>query len=190
MLDADESTSSGSNGTEIHRRVCSAAEIFTRYSNQIRAIIAFQIEDKSKADDVFQQFFISLVRKPIPANIEEVEKYLYRALANDVIDVCRQANHYRDSLQKYAELHRNETIEEDPQESLLQVEATKEMFQLLDRRLSKRQAAVAWQHYGKGLSKTDTAKKINLDKKTVVRYLSLARKKMRKFIPQDIGDTK
>lgn len=195
MPDADESTFSRKDESprgqaETHQRVCSAAEVFSRYSSQIRAIIAFHLDDKSKIDDVFQQFFISLVYNPIPAHIQKVEKYLYKALANDVIDACRQANQYRESLQKYAEQHRYDKAAEDPQDKVLQVEATKDMFQLLEKRLSKLQAEVVWQHYGKGLSRTDTATKTNLDEGKVIRYISLARKKMRKFIPQHIGNTK
>ena len=195
MSDADESTFSRSGASpsgqaEMHERVCSAAEIFSKHSARIRAIIAFHVEDKSKVDDFFQQFFISLVRNPIPAHIEDVEKYLYRALANDVIDSCRQANQYRDRLQQYAEQHRYDETAEDPQDDVLHVEAAKEMFSLLEKRLSKLQAEVVWHHYGKGLSRKATARKTNLDEKTVVRYISLARKKMRKFIPHHTGNTK
>jgi len=190
MFDADENTFSGNNGTEIHGRVRSAAEVFAKYGNQIRAIIHFHVKDKSRADDVFQEFFVSLVHNPIPPHIEDVEAYLYRALTNDVIDVWRQVSNHRDGIQEYAESHRYDMIQEDPQSSFIQVEATREMFRLIERRLPKCEAAVLWQRVGNGLNVSDTAKRTHIDKRSVARYLSLARKRMRKFIPQDIGDTK
>ncbi|HUV64176.1 MAG TPA: RNA polymerase sigma factor [Sedimentisphaerales bacterium] len=189
MFDADENTFSGNNGTEIHRRVGSAAEVFAKYGTQIRAIICFHIKDKSKADDVFQDFFVSLVHNPIPPHLEDMEAYLYRALTNDVIDACRQTSNHQEGIQEYAELHRYDTMQENPQSNFIQVEATQEMFRLIESRLPKCEAAVVLQRYCNGLSITDTAKKTQLDKRSVARYLSLARKKMREFIPQDMGDT-
>ena len=191
MFDADESAFSGNNGTEIHNRVRSAAEVFAKYGNQIRAIIRFHLKDKSRADDVFQEFFVSLVHNPIPPHITDVEAYLYRALTNDVIDVWRQASNYRNGVQEYAESHRYDVIQDDPQSNFIQVEATKDMFRLIESRLPKCEAAVLWQRVGNGLNASDTAKRTNIDKRSVVRYLSLARKKMAKLIPHDIiGDTK
>ena len=190
MFDADESTFSGNNGTEIHNRVGSAAEFFAKYGKQIRAIIHFHVKDKSKAEDAFQDFFVSLVHNPIPPHIEDVETYLYKALTNDAIDVRRRANNYRDGIEEYAESRRYDMIQEDPQSSFIQVEATKEMFRLIESRLSKREAAVLWHRFATGLSTADTAKKTNMDANAVARYLSLAKKKIRKLIPQDLGDTK
>ncbi len=191
MFDADESAFSGNNGTEMHGRVQSAAEVFARYGDQIRAMIHFHVKDKSRADDVFQEFFVSLVRNPIPPHIEDVEAYLYRAVTNDVIDVWRQANNYQAGIREYAESRRYDMIQEDPQSSFIQVEATKEVFRLIESRLPKCEAAVLWQRVGNGLGASDTAKRTHIDKRSVVRYLSLARKKMAKLIPHDIiGDTK
>jgi RNA polymerase sigma factor (sigma-70 family) len=190
MFDAGESTFSGNNGTEMHNRVASAAEVFAKYGTQIRAIICFHITDKSKADDVFQDFFVSLVHHPIPPHLEDVEAYLYRALTNDVIDACRQTSNHHDGIQEYAELHRYDTIQEDPQSNFIHVEATQEMFRLIESRLPKCEAAVVLQRYCNGLNVSDTAKKTHIDKRSVARYLSLARKKMREFIPQDMEDTR
>ncbi len=187
MFDADESTFNGNNGTEMHNRVASAAEIFAKYGNQIRAIIHFHLEDKSRADDVFQDFFVSLVHNPIPAHIEDVKTYLYKALTHDAIDVCRRANNYREGVQKYTECHRYDQAQEDPQSNFVHVEGTKEMFRLIESRLSKREAAVLWHRFANGLSTADTAKKTNMDANAVARYLSLAKKKIRNLIPQDMG---
>lgn len=187
MFDAGESTFNGNNGAEIHARVQSAAEVFAKYGNHIHAIIQFHVKDKSRADDLFQDFFVSIVHNPIPAHIEDVETYLYKALTHDTIDVSRRASNYRDGIQKYAESHKYDVMQEDPQSSILHMEATEEMLQLLERRLSKREAAVLWHRCGNGLNTADTARETNMDKRSVTRYLSMARKKIRKLIPQDLG---
>src|SRR4030043_2237982 len=81
---------SETNRTEIRKRVGLAAEVFDRYGDKIRAIIHFNVKDKSREDDIFQEFFMSIIRKPIPSNIQDITAYLHKAVANDVIDVSRQ----------------------------------------------------------------------------------------------------
>lgn len=174
---------SGGNRREIRKRVGLASEVFDRFSDEIRAIIHFNVKDKSKADDIFQDFFMSLVQKPIPTEIQDIRAYLYRAVTNDVIDVSRQIKCHRDHIQKYAKCRKYYVIPEDPQNTVIQTENTQKMLRLIESRLSKREAEVVVQRYGQGLSTTDTAEKMNVNKKIVTRYLSAALKKMREFVP-------
>ncbi|MHC4207509.1 MAG: RNA polymerase sigma factor [Planctomycetota bacterium] len=185
MIDWKKSTiSSGKNRKNIQKKVRLAAEIFDRYGDEIRAIIHFNVKDKSKADDIFQDFFVSIVRKPIPPDIEDIKAYLYRAVTNDVIDVSRQKKCHQDHIKKYAECCKHFIIE-DPENIAIQMESTKKMFQLIETRLPKREAEAVLQRYGQGFSTTDTAKKMHTDKRIVSRYLSLALKKMREFVPEN-----
>ncbi|HUT45004.1 MAG TPA: sigma-70 family RNA polymerase sigma factor [Sedimentisphaerales bacterium] len=179
---------SETNRTEIRKRVGLAAKVFDRYGDEIRAIIHFNVKDKSKADDIFQEFFVSIVRKPIPSGIQNIRAYLYRAVTNDVIDVSRQMKCHQDHIQKYAECRKHFVIPEDPQNTVIQTENTKKMFHLIESRLPKHEAEVVVQRYSQGLSTTDTAEKMNVNKKNVSRYLSAALKKMREFVPNNEDD--
>lgn len=176
---------SGGNRREIRKRVGLASEVFDRFSDEIRAIIHFNVKDKSKADDIFQDFFMSLVQKPIPTEIQDIRAYLYRAVTNDVIDVSRQIKCHQDHIQRYAKGRKHYVIPEDPQNTVIQTENTQKMLRLIESRLSKREAEVVVQRYGQGLSTTDTAEKMNVNKKIVTRYLSAALKKMREFVPEN-----
>jgi RNA polymerase sigma factor (sigma-70 family) len=181
---------SSSNRTEIHERVRLAAEVFGEYGDDIRAIIYFNVTDQSRADDLFQDFFVSLVHNPIPPDIEDIKGYLYRAITNDVIDVRRQTRNHQEYVQKYAETQRSDMIQDDPQNGFIQAEATERMFRLMESYLSKREATAVVQRYAMGLSMAATAKKMHLNKTSVYRYLSKARGKMRRFMPEGIGDNK
>ena len=172
------------NRTEIRKRVGLAATVFDKYSDEIRAMIYFNVKDKSRADDIFQNFFVSIVRKPIPPDIQDIRGYLYRAVTNDVIDVAREKECRQNHIKKYAECCNSSITTEDPENIAIRMEDTKKMFQLIESRLSKREAQVVLQHYVQGFSITDTAKKIHVGKRNVSRYLSVALKKMREFIPQ------
>ena len=186
MTDGEKGTIfSGGNRTEIRKRVGLAEEIFDRYGDEIRAIIHFNVKDKSKADDIFQEFFVSIVHKPIPTDIQDIRAYLYRAVTNDVIDVSRQIKNHQDRIQKYAECRKYFVISEDPQDTAIQVENTKKMLQLIESHLPKREAEVVVQRFGHGFSTTDTAEKMQVDKRIVSRYLSAALKKMRQYVPEN-----
>ncbi|MGB2866052.1 MAG: sigma-70 family RNA polymerase sigma factor [Sedimentisphaerales bacterium] len=180
---------SETNGTEIRKRVGLAAEVIDRYGDEIRAIIHFNVKDKSKADDIFQEFFVSIVHKPIPSGIQDIRAYLYRAVTNDVIDVSRQIKCHQDHIQKYAECRKHFVISEDPQNTAIHTENAKKMFHLIESRLPKREAEVVVQRYGQGLSTTDTAENMSVNKRIVSRYLSIALKKMREFVPKNEDDT-
>ena len=189
MTDGEKGTIfSETDRTEIRKRVGLAAEVFKRYSDEIRAIIHFNVKDESKADDIFQEFFVSIVRKPIPSGIQDIRSYLYTAVTNDVIDASRQIKNHHDHVQKYAECRKHFVIPEDPQNTAIHMENTNKMFQLIENRLPKRQAEVIVQRYGYGLSTTDTAEKMNTDKRIISRYLTVALKKMREFVPENEDD--
>jgi RNA polymerase sigma factor (sigma-70 family) len=188
MSDADNRLPpNGDSRTEIHRRVGLAAEVFGKYSSEIRAMIGFNVKDKSKAEDLFQNFFISLVRNPIPPHISDIKAYLYRAVTNDVHDVFRRTKIHQESVEKYVEARKYDTVREDPQGRIIEAEETREMFRLIECRLPKRQATVVTHRYEKGLSAKDTAERMCVDKRSVYRYLSAAKKKLREFIPEKGG---
>ena len=67
-----------------------AAEIVSEYSDFIYMVIYSQVKNKSRVDDIFQDFFISLVSKPIPHNVKNIKSYLYKAVSNDIVDTQRQ----------------------------------------------------------------------------------------------------
>jgi RNA polymerase sigma factor (sigma-70 family) len=172
------------NRSEIRERVGSAAKVFEKYGDEIRAIIHFSVKDKSRVDDLFQEFFVSIIRNPIPSNVHDIQSYLYRAVTNDVIDLSRRIKNHRDHVEQYAFCRKYDSKQEDPQKIAIQVEGTKRMFQLIESRLPEREAQAVLQRFGHGFSLKDTAEKMHVDKRIVSRYLSIALKKMRHVIPE------
>jgi RNA polymerase sigma factor (sigma-70 family) len=171
--------------SEVRRRVRLASELFQKYGEEIRAIIHFNVKDKSKADDIFQEFFVSVIHKPIPSGIEDVKAYVYRAVTNDVIDLAREAKNHRDHLHKYAYCRKKWVKPEDPQRNAILAESTKRMFRLIESHLPKREAQVVLQRFGHGSSIKDTAERMRVDKRNISRYLSVALKKMRQIVPEN-----
>lgn len=188
MSDTDNRIPDGGNRTEVHKRVGLAADVFGKYGNEILAVIQFNVDDQSKANDIFQDFFVSLVRKPIPPHIEDVRGYLYKAVTNDVIDVSRRTRNHRDNAQKYAHTRKHCIVQEDPRDVAIQAEEAERMLRLIENRLPGREATVLLQRRGHGFSTADTAERMRLTKRTVSRYLSVAIKKIRQFVPKNGDD--
>ena len=173
--------------TEIQNKVRRATEVFDQYGDDIRAIIRFNVRNDSETEDIFQDFFLSIIRKPIPQDIQDVRGYLYRAITNDIIDVSRRMKSQRERIQKYAENHKYTISEEDPQQIVSQAEGIKKLFLLIEGQLPIREAEAVVQRYGCNLDTTDTAQKMSVGKRTVSRYLSVAMKKIRGIVHND-GD--
>ncbi|MHC4071817.1 MAG: RNA polymerase sigma factor [Planctomycetota bacterium] len=189
MFDGDKgAVSSGGNGADIRKRVGQAAKVFDRHGDEIRAIIDFNVQDDSSADDIFQDFFVSVVNKPIPPDIEDIRAYLYRAVTNDVVDICRQAKIRRDSIQRYAECRKSRLVQENPQSVAIRAEETERIYQLIESRLAGREAKAVIQRYGRDLSTTDTAEQMCVHKRSVARYLTAAIRKIRSFVSGNEDD--
>lgn len=190
MSDKDNSASSGGNGEDIRTRVERAGEVFDRYGSEIRAMIDFSIKDKAIADDMFQDLFLSMVKNPIPPKIEDVRAYLYRAIANDVVDRFRRTGNHREATQIYAERRKHRAVQKDPQNIVAQAEETARMLKLVKKHLARREATAIVQRCGLGLSTSETACQLNVDKRSVSRYLADAMRKMRSLVLENGGEAK
>lgn len=102
MSDADNEISGESVRLEVHKRVGLAAEVFGKYGDEILTVIRCNEDDRSRANDIFQAFFVSLVRRPIPPDVKNVREYLYKAVTSGVIDFSRQTRNRRNNAQQYA----------------------------------------------------------------------------------------
>lgn len=180
---------SGDSGIDLHRRVASAAEVFGRYSDDIRAMIGFNVKDPSRADDVFQNLFICLVYDPIPPHVTDVKAYLYRMILNDVYDAFRRRKIHQESVEKYAETRKYDADQEDPRQSVMEAEETRLLLGAIERQLPKHQATVIAHEFANDLNANSTAEEMHVARKSVYRYLSAARRKMRELTPENKGDT-
>ncbi len=72
-----------------------ASKVFAEHSDFIRAVIRSQVKNEAQADDIFQDFFLSLVYNPVPKGVKNMKSYLYRAIINDVVDAFRRVETYK-----------------------------------------------------------------------------------------------
>lgn len=157
-----------------------ANRIFTEHGQAIWSMIHFHVNDPSTADDIYQNLFLSLVRRPIPYNDKAPLGYLWRAIANDVRDAARRRQSYGKMLTNYSSRKQECTKHQaDPLAALANMEMQTKLIEMIQQELSPQEARAVIDRYIGGESISDTAERINVNKRTVSHYLCTALKKLR-----------
>ena len=165
-----------------------AGKVFAEYGDFIRAVIRSQVKNKAETDDLFQNFFLFLASKPLPDNVRNVKSYLYKAITNDIVDASRRVERYRGLMARYAEDFDYSINESDPENAIIKTEETEEIFNLIERHLPNREAEAITLRYKNNCSIKDVAEKMNVNGRTVSRYISVGLKKARQFLTIKRGD--
>ncbi len=162
--------------------VDAAAAVFREHGAFIRTTIRFQARNESQEDDLLQQLFLSLVSRPIPADVENVRSYLYRAIANDIIDLARRKARQRRRFERFAEDFRISIHKQAPTDAIVSEEDGNATFACLTRRLSRREAQAVTLRYRDDRSIPEIARMMGVDRRTVSHYLAAAVRQLRRVL--------
>ncbi len=173
------------NGRDEKAAVRAAAEIFDRYGGFIHAVLRFQAGTRFDPEDLFQEFFIVLIRKPVPPDVRVVRSYLYRAIVNYVIDRVEKQASYQRHLKKYAMQSRIFINNRSPKNAFIEEEETSTRVAYLARHLHKREAQAFALRYRDQRSIGEIAERMGVNKRTVSRYLCQGAKKLRGILAVD-----
>jgi RNA polymerase sigma factor (sigma-70 family) len=165
-----------------------AAEIFSQYGDFILAAIRYHVENDAQADDLFQDFFLSLVSRPLPAGIRNVKSYLYKAITNDIVDAVRRVEKYKTRMDKYAECFNYSVNNNRPENALVEIEQTNKMFKLIEGQLRHSEAQAVTLRYRNSYNIKEAAKKMHVNNRTISRYISTGLSKVRQFLTVKQGD--
>jgi RNA polymerase sigma factor (sigma-70 family) len=165
-----------------------AAEIFSKYGGFIRAVISYKVSDTGLVDDLFQDFYLSLVSRPIPSGIQNIKSYLYMAINNDVIDAARRVEKYRTRMRKYAECSDFSINKDTPENALINKEEINKMFKLIEGRLPHSEAQALKERYIHNLTIKEIAEKMCVKTQTVRRYICEGLSKCRQFLTAKQGE--
>jgi len=157
-----------------------AADLFDQYGDFIRATIHFQAKNEFMEDDLFQEFFLVLIAKPVPANVENVKSYLYRAVTNTVIESARRRAREERCLKKHIEDVRISINNRTPQSAIIGREERESVFRHLAGQLRHREAEAVLLRYRDNCSIGEIAEKMGVDRRTVSHYLSEGLRQLRR----------
>ena len=164
------------NGAEL------VSEIFVEYGSFIRAVIGSQVKNEAQVDDIFQDFFLSLIYKPVPKNVKNIKSYLYRAIINDIVDAARRAEKYQARIEKYSENLNYSINNADHENALVEKEQLDKMFALIKGRLPRSQSLAITLRYKEHHNIKEVAEKMGVNNRSVSRYVSVGLKKVRHFL--------
>lgn len=164
----------------VKEAVHAATEVFAVHGGFIRAVIRFQGKNRFREDDFYQDFFLSLVCRPIPEDVQDVRSYLYRAIRNDIIDIIRRQARQQEFFPKYAQEFRISINNRTPTDALVLGEERAATFRYLTRQLRHREAEAFTLRYRDQCSIADIAARMGIDKRSVSRYLCAGMRRLRK----------
>ena len=159
--------------------VGTATKIFTEYRDFIHMVICSQVKNESHADDLFQDFFLSLVSKPIPQNVKNIKSYLYRAISNDIVDTQRQVERQKEKIKKYKERCNFSINKSEPENALIKDEQMNKMFDLIKDRLSSSQSQAITLRYVTNHTIKEVAEKMGVKSTSASRYICTGLRKIR-----------
>jgi RNA polymerase sigma factor (sigma-70 family) len=165
-----------------------ATEIFTEYRDFIHMVICSQVKNKSRADDLFQDFFLSLVSKPIPQNVKNIKSYLYKAICNDIVDTQRQIERYKAQIHKYKERCNFSINNTEPENALIKDEQRNKMFELIKGRLTSSQSQAIALRYVTNYTIKEVAEEMGVKSTSVSRYICTGLRRMRQSFKSKRGN--
>lgn len=170
--------------TGVAQKVEATSKIFKEYGKAIRNTIRFHVNDESIVDDIFHDFFLSLVRRPVCSDIQNLKGYLCNAVKNDIIDAVRRCRSYDTRNQKYADLHMNHVRYALPEDTVIRTEEIDNLFNVIEEQLRPHEATAITQRYRYGRDIGEGACAMQINKRTFSRYICTGLKKIRGIVGQ------
>jgi RNA polymerase sigma factor (sigma-70 family) len=161
--------------------VGAAGVVFRDYGRFIRAVIRFQAGSRFETEDLFQGFFLALVRKPVPVDVRNIKSFLYRSIANYVLDLVRRNASYQRNLQEYAGQTRILINNRPAGNAFVTGTETERSATIthLVHLLQNREAEAFVLKYRENYTVAEIAAAMGVDRRTVSRYLSAGLRKLR-----------
>jgi len=162
--------------------VAAAAEVFLDHEDFIREVICFHVQDEDQAEDLCQDFFLSLISNPLPRDIQNIESYLYKAITNDIIDAAHRKEKYRNCIHDYAERSDRPRRQQTPPETILEKEEASRVFELIEKRLPRTEAQAVCLQYRDSHSAKEIAEQMGVGVATVRGYVSEGLSRIRRLL--------
>ncbi len=162
--------------------VDNAAKLFMEYGDFIRAVIRCQVKNETQVDDLFQDFFLSLIANPLPADVRNIKSFLYRAVTNDIINAAQRAENYQNKMLKYSKRFNHPTYKKTPEQVVIDAEETNRMFDLIEKRLRRSEAQAITFRYISNYNIKEVATKMNVSSGSVRKYIYVGLNKIRQLL--------
>jgi RNA polymerase sigma factor (sigma-70 family) len=171
----------GAGNGEHKERVAFATRVYVEHGEFLRRVIRAQMQDDSLADDIFQGFFLSLITRPLPRQIDNLRSYLSRAVTRDIIDAKRRRCQDRLNVQNYARHKEDVSAEaEGPVQEVMAAEEMEGIVELIREHLRPTEARAVTLRLWDNCDAVEAARRMGVTVRSATRYLSLGLSKLRR----------
>jgi RNA polymerase sigma factor (sigma-70 family) len=159
-----------------------AAYIIEKYESFIRTVIHSQNTTQIPEEDLFQDFYLALISKPVPENVRDLKGYIYKAIIHHLADSCIRLHNYEKKIKKFRKFYDFKAPQIDPKSALLMKEETDNMFEYIKEVLPGQKYVAIELRYKDGYSLKEIADKMGIKYSSVKKYLSKGIKKVRQCL--------
>lgn len=159
-----------------------AAQIFEEHEGFIRWVIRTQNTNGASEDDLFQDFYLSLISKPMPDDVRSVKCYLYKAILYHIADYYRRISTYKEKIENFRKKSDLRIHKNDLTSALIRKEEMNKMFEFIKENSPGRKYVAITLRYRDGYSIQEIADKMGLKNSSVRKYISLGIVKVRRCL--------
>ena len=159
-----------------------ASQIIDEYESFIRCVIRTQNSSEASEEDIFQDFYISLISKPVPDDVRSVKSYLYKAIIFDIADCHRRIRQYKEKIKIFRKKSDFGIHKTNPTSALIIKEEMNKMFEFIKEISPGRKYVAITLRYRDGYSIQEVADKMGIKNESVRKYISLVLRKVRKCL--------
>lgn len=158
------------------------AEIYEKYDDFIESAIRFVARNHADREDIYQEVFIVLSQKENFDEIRNIKSYLYRLVVNKANEFLRRKITGELKLKEYLELQSRQIEEGDLMHNILVQDEMDKVVGLIEEFLSKKESEAVLLRFKYHYDDEKAARKMNVKKETLIRYVSTGLKKIRDII--------
>ena len=156
-----------------------AEKIFAEHGDFIYRIICYKLADKSLAEDIYQDFFITLSANPIALEGPQLKAYLYKTIVYDILNATRRVQIYQKNIKKFSEYCDSGVHKSDPRSAYTVEDKMEEVMRKAWEDIPSAQKRAISLRYLEGYSNAEVAEKMNIDPGSVRNYINRGMKKLR-----------
>ncbi len=169
-----------------------AQEIYEEHGSFIQTVFNFHIQSMGGRfednEDVVQDFFLILVRNPLPPEVTDERAYLYRAITNHTAKWVQHRKRQLAQTAKYSKQMSPEGSYPSPLFPVITSEQLSQLFGIISQYLPTHQARAVLYRYKYGHDDQKAAVKMGVNRRTFSRYVSTGLSRLRLLMNRSAGN--
>ena len=152
----------------------------------LRGVIRNAVGTSSDVEDILQNFILRLMEKPVPETVITERGYCYKMLKNFIIDTKRGGRTYDRHIANFAQVH----VWPESYDPFRKAATTDEFCHILKKAikyLPSRIALAVKLRLIKEYTIEEVARKMSVNKKTAIKYVSDGKSMLRKILYKDLN---